>query len=367
MIDDKGEWCFLLPHVDDDREIEIFLSPAFSKGANVSFISDSIVVSAPVNNGDERGPKCAAILSCIEAIKALQRSLLMLGLRSRGGVSIGGLIHSGELIIGDGLLRAYEIERSQSINPRTVIDQVLIDHLLSEPDEHFPVYINRVAHSVRQDNDGLYFVDYLSYSPTDGYCGLGAEFPFILEKLVHDRDFEGDKKWIGKVDWLLEYASASFAELNSQRINPIGHGGAEFCRTFPRTNETLVEFLRSEISAREYLKAESHQDVFLEKLRFPLWPSGWAALSDDEKRTNIELELRSEVSPGHLLYGRPVRAIGRYRYSDEFLFSLEDGRVAEVHFTWHVEGSPDWPCTSMHPSFLGWADEWRGRMAKRKS
>lgn len=50
----------------------------------------------------------------------------------------------------------------------------------------------------------------------------------------------------------------------------------------------------------------------------------------------FEAELHRELSPGHCLYGLPLRAIARRPDRDDALFSVEDGsgRVARVHLTW---------------------------------
>lgn len=220
MIDDKNEPYFVLPHVDEARTVQIYLSPTFSKGSTISFFSDSIVVSAPVDIPGARDGKCLAILACIETVKALQRSLLMLGLSSRGGVSIGGLVHSGELIVGDGLLKAYNIERYKSVSPRTVVDPALIDHLVATAREHFPVYSNRVAHALRQDADGQFFVDYLTYCPNEGFCGLDTEFAAIIRKLTEDLAASGQQPWASKLEWLLRYASASMTSSGRERSRP---------------------------------------------------------------------------------------------------------------------------------------------------
>lgn len=358
MIGDKDEWCFVLPHVDEERPIEILLSPAFSRGSKISFISDSIVVSAPVDASDEPDEKCRAILACLEAMKGLQRSLLMLGLRSRGGVSIGGLIHSGELLVGEGLLRAYEIERREAIYPRTVIDPALIHYLVETVNEHFPVYGNRVAHAIRRDEDGAYFVDYLGFCPKDGYCGLEAEFAPILTRLRADLEVINDRPWGPKLEWLTRYASASFDECRGGVVEPFGHADRVFAVAFPRTNETLREYMESESELARTLGTETLRPGSV-ALRFPLWPLGWRSILTAQQKERLEAELTREVASGHVLEGEATQVLGRFNYSDDTLFLLEGGRVAQVHLTWNPEDRPEWPWTIVYGSFQSWADEWR--------
>jgi hypothetical protein len=77
----------------------------------------------------------------------------------------------------------------------------------------------------------------------------------------------------------------------------------------------------------------------------------------DFHRTFLD-QLKTEVSPGHVLYGLPVRMIGRDGASDDTLFEILDGsgRLALVHLTW-AKGQErlPWPGTSLYPSFEAFA------------
>ena len=66
--------------------------------------------------------------------------------------------------------------------------------------------------------------------------------------------------------------------------------------------------------------------------------------------------LRSEVDKGHELHGVEVTAIARSTYTDDVLYQLEDGRVAEVHLTWsgHRE-RPPWPDCTIYANIGDWA------------
>lgn len=359
MIADKGEFCLVLPHAIEPRMVEVFLSA--SSGTHLSFISDSIVVSAPIDIPGERDGKCSAILACLETVKALQRSLLMLGLRSRGGISIGGLIHSGELLVGDGLVRAYDLERTKSVVPRAVIDPALIDHLVATRGEHLAVYSNRIAHALRKDEDGWFFVDYLAYSPMDGYGHLELEFPAILGALAEDLKTSEGQRWVPKLEWLLRYASAANQDCRSGKVEPFDHADSSFVAVFPRTTETIVDFLESETAIIEILRSTIPAERWPVQRTHFLWPLGWATISTIEKTDHLNAELRRELSPGHVLYGQNFQVLGRLRRSDDFLFQIKDGRVAQVHLTWTEESYPDWPVTKIYPSFFTWSEAWRSR------
>ncbi len=83
------------------------------------------------------------------------------------------------------------------------------------------------------------------------------------------------------------------------------------------------------------------------------WPDGWEEVDSPD---SLDEELRGEVAEGHVLHGRPARAIGRRRGYDDFLFVLEDtGEVAAVHLTWKRPDRAPWPWTEVHATFEAWA------------
>jgi hypothetical protein len=71
-------------------------------------------------------------------------------------------------------------------------------------------------------------------------------------------------------------------------------------------------------------------------------------------------QLKTEVGPDHVMYGLPVRMIGRDGGSDDTLFEILDGsgRLALVHLTWaKTQERLPWPGTSIYPNFEAFAAE----------
>jgi hypothetical protein len=94
------------------------------------------------------------------------------------------------------------------------------------------------------------------------------------------------------------------------------------------------------------------------------WPAPFSPLDDPEQKAGLEDELRREVKPGHLLFGVPVRALGRRGDQDDVLFELLDGtgRVAEVHLSWAGEAErPPCPFTEIHSDFAAWVGSFNSR------
>jgi hypothetical protein len=77
---------------------------------------------------------------------------------------------------------------------------------------------------------------------------------------------------------------------------------------------------------------------------------------------NLARELRTEVVPGHPLFGKSVEALALATDRDDVLFAIhEDGgvRYAVVHLTWRGKAEIDakWPRTKLFDSLESWI-EW---------
>lgn len=88
------------------------------------------------------------------------------------------------------------------------------------------------------------------------------------------------------------------------------------------------------------------------------WPLGWLPITDAGEAAHLEMELRRELSGGHMLYGRAARAVGRHELMDDVLFELADGVLAEVHLTWNHETTPDWPTAELFDGPDDWSQNW---------
>lgn len=89
------------------------------------------------------------------------------------------------------------------------------------------------------------------------------------------------------------------------------------------------------------------------------WLQPWHPVDDASVRSGLEHQLRVELSPRHVLHGESVRLIARRADTDDALFALPDGRVAEVHLTWRsrTEEDPRWPAAAIFASLDEWAAE----------
>lgn len=88
------------------------------------------------------------------------------------------------------------------------------------------------------------------------------------------------------------------------------------------------------------------------------WLEPWYRIDDADVKGALERQLAIEVGSGHILEGLSVRLIARLDGTDDALFALPDGRIAEVHMTWRTsaETDPRWPATALFASLAHWAE-----------
>ena len=84
------------------------------------------------------------------------------------------------------------------------------------------------------------------------------------------------------------------------------------------------------------------------------WLDPWRRLTHQEAK-GLENELKRELSRGHVLRGKSVRALASH--PDDVLFEVlgSPTRYAEVHLTWNRETRPEWPFTVFYSTL----EEWR--------
>jgi hypothetical protein len=82
-------------------------------------------------------------------------------------------------------------------------------------------------------------------------------------------------------------------------------------------------------------------------------PDGWVVVVGNAARA-AEAELARELHRTHILYGLKVVALAKRLDCDDYIFKLGDGRIAEVHLTFAVESTSNWPQTFVFDSRTQW-------------
>jgi hypothetical protein len=96
------------------------------------------------------------------------------------------------------------------------------------------------------------------------------------------------------------------------------------------------------------------------------WPEPWKPLPLPEGWLGLvrsaEVELQSEICPGHLLYGQACRVVA-FNSDDvnEFLFVTGNSAapLAFVHLTFRAESDPKWPYTVCYDGWESFSKAWQ--------
>lgn len=126
------------------KRIQMFKSASVAgntaqSGLEISMFSDSVVISGPGSD----------IQNVLWTAIHVQCELMALGVLVRGGIACGRTIHAGDILYGEGMLAAYDLESKAAVYPRIVIH---------------PSLIPRIERGCRaafldQDLDGLWFIN----------------------------------------------------------------------------------------------------------------------------------------------------------------------------------------------------------------
>ena len=170
------------------------------------------------------------------------------GILIRGAVSLGSIYHENNIIFGEGMVNAYEMESELALYPRVIIDPEIIkliekyankvgrfqDEIDNFQDTMF--IPSEMYKQIRKDKDGLYFIDFLNLQDVEGYWYVPLEpdipeiflcYKIMLNKKLNEIQSKSEKIKV-KYNWLKQYYN-SMVSLN--------------CNCFPNkdTTSALIE------------------------------------------------------------------------------------------------------------------------------
>jgi len=186
---------------------ENFNESAHQSSRVVTQFSDSIVVSIKVE--EESG-----VFWLIADLAHIVLNMTLRGFLVRGGIAIGDLVHSEDVIMGPAMNEAYRLESQIAQNPRVILSKEVLElSKLYRKDGHSPEEEeNYVKGFLKEDDDGHYFLDFLSIDSV--IVAAGAEIqeytPYLntVAQLLTENQNHSKASVRAKYEWLrLEYES----------------------------------------------------------------------------------------------------------------------------------------------------------------
>jgi len=162
----------------------------------VTSFSDNVVISY--------SNRCS-LLEAIYDIGRIQVLAMEMGFLLRGGITIGELRHTQEVLFGPGMNEAYKLESKVAIYPRVILTNETIDKATLHPFfvvdsiENDRKLIKHIY--CKKDTDGLYYIDYLSDDLMEGDLSVILLYHRKLQKVSEDYH-GGEPGVIQKYDWL---------------------------------------------------------------------------------------------------------------------------------------------------------------------
>ena len=172
----------------------------------------------------------------LESVASYQLNLANRGIFVRGGVTRGPLYMDGRVVIGQGLVDAYQIESEEAVTPRVVIAESIADEIRLDRKEPWPRW--SWDHLILQDLDGQAFVSYL---PVIGYdeipgeveSGLAAHKAAIEAALARHATNDTVLRKYQWAAWYHNYVCAtSFPDHGSASIDTEPSGSSRFASPF---------------------------------------------------------------------------------------------------------------------------------------
>jgi hypothetical protein len=245
-------------HLRDGQRIEYEIWRPADKNAKLTAISDALVVSVPefskANEVHGRS-RLVQVLSILETISHMQSSLAAIGLLSRGGLACGSLIHTRNVVVGLGLVKAYNIESKRAVFPRTIIDRDVIEFLLTDDmPGRIMGFRSRIAHAISIDADGEYYVEYFGFQPISGGALYQREH---LERIMAEKEVAlgetEDGRVLEKLRWFYKYVEDSLNSYSNPTSYLLHNEGTAFHKKYPRWFENL-RHMTDNVLAHGYYK-----------------------------------------------------------------------------------------------------------------
>lgn len=126
----SDEWNLQLIEIEEDAQKKGTSSFDIASKTSCTCFSDSIVVSVGYSHDDDINKTLSTLIANLAFIGA---KFMREGILLRGAIAMGNLIHtSNGLIVGPGLVNAYQLESQEAKEPRIILSEDLFK-LLNYP------------------------------------------------------------------------------------------------------------------------------------------------------------------------------------------------------------------------------------------
>lgn len=141
----------------------------------------------------------------------------------RGGVAFGDIFYQDQRVFGPAMVDAYELESKKAIFPRIVVSPKWMEILKSDrfirsKNHTLKEELKYIHKLIRQDDDGLYFIDYIRAiqseldDPEAGYILFLERHRSLIKRNLGKH--AGQERVLDKYKWLSRYHDELINELD---------------------------------------------------------------------------------------------------------------------------------------------------------
>jgi hypothetical protein len=133
-----------------------------ARSRQITYFSDSIVISYLY---DEESELFLTLLNILH----LSMEMVIKGFLIRGGISIGSLYHTKEMVFGPALVEAHTLESKKAFFPRVIVSKQVLEEGLKFPSSNNSIEEERehISNILSEDDDGEFFVDCIAKSSSE--------------------------------------------------------------------------------------------------------------------------------------------------------------------------------------------------------
>jgi hypothetical protein len=142
------------------------------------------------------------------------------GFLVRGGLTVGPLHHTNELVMGPAMNRAYKLESKKAQRPRVIVDRSVLRAARSAhgPQHSADKEVECVRSLLLKDADHRLYIDYVSCNAFDNLGYRRSDYPSYLRKLtdlVADGLAHSDDSVRRKYEWLNDRLTAEMNKITT--------------------------------------------------------------------------------------------------------------------------------------------------------
>ena len=183
-----------LDAISDVMDMEVDDAKYRNIDVNVTQFSDSVVLSYDINGDDQ-------LAFVIMSISTMVSRLLQYGFLLRGAITQGKVIHTNKQLFGPAMNEAYELESEHACYPRIIVPRKVFERATFSTDVG-DMAKSRVLYNCTMDEDGWYFIDYISSDRCYSDAKNHMQDLQILCKIIDNNIETSEKSILKKYAWL---------------------------------------------------------------------------------------------------------------------------------------------------------------------